>query len=124
MLTAIILILFSTGIRLLGLAIQKKSVEKAGGIVFFTFNLATIGRSILKVFRSPMLLSGYFITVMSTLIWFILLATYDLKIVIPLGGLSYAIALMYGRLFFKEKITLRKLAGLTIIFVGTYMIFQ
>jgi len=124
MLIAILFILFSTALRLFGLALQKKSVGEIGGIVFFTFNVGTIGRSLAKVFRSPMLLTGYFITMMSTLIWFVLLATYDLKIVIPLGGLSYAIALLFGKVIFKERITPRKLIGLMMIFVGTYLIFQ
>lgn len=124
MLVAILLIMFSTTLRLFGKALQKKSVDRMGGIVFFTFNLGTIGRNLGKLIRSPLLLTGYAITMASTLIWFVLLATYDLKIVIPLGGLSYVIALLFGRVIFKEKITLRKLIGLLMIIGGTYLIFQ
>jgi uncharacterized membrane protein len=44
--------------------------------------------------------------------------------VIPLGGLSYAIALLFGKIFFDERITLHKLVGLVMIFSGTFLIFQ
>ena len=95
-----------------------------GGIVLFTLNLPIIWGNLGRAIRNPLLMTGFLITILSTLIWFVLLATHDLKIVIPLGGLSYAIALIFGKLFFNERITANKLIGLLLIFSGTYLIFQ
>jgi uncharacterized membrane protein len=121
---AVLIIIVSTSIRYFGKALQKKCLSKMGGIVFFTFSIPTICHNFLKVIKNPLLMTGYLITMLSTFFWLILLATYDLKIVIPLGGLSYAIALLFGKIFFDERITLHKLVGLVMIFSGTFLIFQ
>lgn len=121
---AVVIILISTSIRYFGMALQKKCLSKMGGVVFFTLDFPIILTNFMRVIRNPLLMTGYFITITSTLIWLLLLATYDLKIVIPLGGLSYAIALLFGKIFFGEKVTANKLIGLLMIFAGTYFIFQ
>ena len=121
---AVLIILASTTVRYAGTALQKKCLGRMGGVVFFTFSIPTIFGNLGRVIRNPLLMTGFLITILGTLIWFVLLATYDLKIVIPLGGLSYAIALFFGKLFFNERITANKVIGLLLIFAGTYLIFQ
>ena len=121
---AVLIIFISTSIRYFGMALQKKCLKNMGGVVFLTFNIPTVFHNFTRVISSPLMMTGFLITITSTLIWFVLLATYDLRIVIPLGGLDYAIALLFGKMFFDEKITRYKLVGLALIFSGTFLIFQ
>ena len=61
---------------------------------------------------------GVFIFVISLLIWLYLLSKCELSYLYPFGSLSYVLAAIAGWYFFSENVTILRILGIAIIFLG------
>lgn len=61
---------------------------------------------------------GVFIFVISLLIWLYLLSKCELSYLYPFGSISYILAAIGGWYFFGESVTILRLLGIIIIFIG------
>ena len=62
--------------------------------------------------------AGVSLFVLSLLIWLYLLSKCELSYLYPFGSLSYVLAAIAGWYFFAENLSLLRICGILIIFVG------
>ena len=79
-------------------------------ISFKTLNLKTI--------LNPWLLSGVFITFIAPLFYFLALKKLDLSVAFAFSSLNYALVMIASIVLLKEKISLSKIVGTSIIVIG------
>lgn len=73
---------------------------------------------ILSIATNLNIFMGVFIFVVSLLIWLYLLSKCELSYLYPFGSLSYVLAAIGGWYFFGENITILRLLGIAVIFIG------
>jgi|GEM_PF-5942391 drug/metabolite transporter (DMT)-like permease len=122
--TVVLVLFVASSLRFLSRVLQKRALAHVGGIKIFQRDPFGIMANLFKIVKNPILLCSYFLSIASTVIWFFLLAKYPLSFVIPVGGISYAFILVYGKIFFGEEINLGKICGVTMIIVGAWLLFQ
>ena len=64
------------------------------------------------------ILSGVSLFVLSLLIWLYLLSKCELSYLYPFGSISYILAALAGWCFFGENVSILRLVGIIIIFLG------
>ena len=72
----------------------------------------------LKTILNPWLLSGVFITFIAPLFYFLALKKLDLSVAFAFSSLNYALVMIASIVLLKEKISLSKIVGTSIIVIG------
>lgn len=72
-----------------------------------------------KIIYSLLAISMY---VLFVFIWLRILKTVPLNIALPIMGLDYVAVAAAGRIFFKEKISIKKCAGIALIISGFLLV--
>jgi len=83
------------------------------------------GSIIAKLFQivfSPLILLGFALYIIATVIWMYLLSKFPISYLYPLQSLAYVISLFVGLLIFKEAIPLTRWVGTGVILLGVYII--
>ncbi len=118
--SSILLILFSISIAVAGQILLKIGINRIG-IVNFS-NLDALKQLFFGVIKSPLVISGLFLYVISAAIWLVVLSAVDLSFAYPFIGLTYVMVLILSRFILKEDVNLIRWAGALIITIGVVVI--
>jgi len=118
--SSILLILFSISIAVAGQILLKIGVNRIG-IVDFS-DLEALKQLFFGVIKSPLVISGLFLYVISAAIWLVVLSAVDLSFAYPFIGLTYVMILILSRFILKEDVNLIRWAGALIITIGVIVI--
>jgi len=118
--SSILLILFSISIAVAGQILLKIGVNRIG-IVNFS-DLEALKQLFFGVIKSPLVISGLFLYVISAAIWLVVLSAVDLSFAYPFIGLTYVMVLILSRFILKEDVNLIRWAGALIITIGVIVI--
>ena len=114
------LILFSLSIAVIGQILLKIGVNKIG-ISDFS-KISAIKDLFLGVIKSPMVLFGLLLYVLSAAVWLIVLSTVDLSFAYPFIGLTYVFVLLLSKFILKEDVNPIRWAGAAVITIGVIII--
>ncbi len=118
--SSILLILFSISIAVAGQILLKIGINRIG-IVDFS-GLEALKQLFFGVIKSPLVISGLFLYVISAAIWLVVLSAVDLSFAYPFIGLTYVMVLILSRFILKEDVNLIRWAGALIITIGVIVI--
>jgi drug/metabolite transporter (DMT)-like permease len=108
-LSSIILVLFSSFIGSFGAVGLKLGAERMGG-------------GIGKLLANYWLAVGIILYLFSSVFYMMGVAQGELTVLYPMVSLGYIWALLWARIFFKERFTFAKVGGLALIVVGVALI--
>ena len=92
------------------------------GAVFLKSGVTRLELSFRSVVRNWHLLAGVFLFCFSSIFFVLGLRDGELSVLYPMVSLGYVFTLFWSRLFFKERLTATKLAGLALILIGVLMV--
>ncbi len=118
--SSILLILFSISIAVAGQILLKIGINRIG-IVDFS-GLEALKQLFFGVIKSPLVISGLFLYVISAAIWLVVLSAVDLSFAYPFIGLTYVMVLILSRFILKEDVNPIRWAGALIITIGVVVI--
>ncbi|MBA7509060.1 4-amino-4-deoxy-L-arabinose-phosphoundecaprenol flippase subunit ArnE [subsurface metagenome] len=118
--SSILLILFSISIAVAGQILLKIGVNRIGIVDFG--DLEALKQLFFGVIKSPLVISGLFLYVISAAIWLVVLSAVDLSFAYPFIGLTYVMVLILSRFILKEDVNLIRWAGALIITIGVIVI--
>ena len=78
-------------------------------------------KSIISQYINPFVITGYALTFISLLLTVFAYRGLEYKIGPLIESLGYILVMIFGRIFFKEKITTKKIIGITLIFIGIFV---
>ena len=120
LLSSVLLILLSISIAVAGQLMLKIGIDRIGVNGFgSTKALISLFSGII---RSPMVLTGLFLYLISAAIWLVVLSTVDLSFAYPFIGFTYVMVLVLSRFILKEEVNPLRWAGAFIITVGVVVI--
>ena len=117
---SILLILISISIAVGGQILLKIGLNRIGSIV--VNNISSLGHLFLGVIKSPMVLIGLFMYVISAAIWLVVISAVDLSFAYPFIGLTYVLILIVSKFILKEDVNPIRWAGAAIITIGVVVI--
>ncbi|MBA7575534.1 4-amino-4-deoxy-L-arabinose-phosphoundecaprenol flippase subunit ArnE [subsurface metagenome] len=117
---SVLLILFSISIAVAGQILLKIGINNIG-IVDFS-NLGALRQLFFGVIKSPLVISGLFLYVISAAIWMVVLSTVDLSFAYPFIGFTYVMVLVLSKFILKEDVNPIRWAGALIITIGVIVI--
>ncbi|RTR36415.1 hypothetical protein EKG37_02340 [Robertmurraya yapensis] len=88
-------------------------------------NLQLQGSVFQKFFQiifSPLIIMGFVLYALATVIWMYLLSKLPLSFLYPLQSLAYVLALIISFYLFKENIPITRWIGTGVILIGVYLI--
>lgn len=88
-------------------------------------NIQLHGSMINKFFQivfSPLILIGFVLYILATVIWMYLLSKLPLSFLYPLQSIAYVFALFVAFYLFKEQIPLTRWIGTGVILIGVYLV--
>ena len=80
--------------------------------------------SIIRVFFTPMILTGFLMYAMSTILWLYILSKIPISRAYPIQALIFPLVLVLSRFLFNEQVTPVRWIGVGIIFIGVIFIAQ
>ena len=92
------------------------------GAVFLKSGATRLQLSFRSVVRNWHLLAGVFLFCFSSIFFVLGLRDGELSVLYPMVSLGYVFTLLWSRLFFKERLTATKFAGLALILIGVLMV--
>lgn len=117
---SITLILISVGIAVGGQILLKVGMNRIGALDLN--GLGSLTRLFLEVVKSPTVLLGLFLYVISAALWLIVLSTVDLSFAYPFIGLTYVFVLILSKFILKEDVNPIRWAGAAIITIGVFVL--
>lgn len=118
--SSILLILFSISIAVAGQILLKIGINRIGMVNFS--NLDALKQLFFGVIKSPMVISGLFLYVISAAIWLVVLSAVDLSFAYPFIGFTYVMVLVLSKFILKEDVNPIRWAGALIITIGVIVI--
>ena len=117
---SILLILISISIAVGGQILLKIGMNRMGNIA--VNSMSSLGHLFLGVVKSPMVLVGLFMYVISAAIWLVVISAVDLSFAYPFIGLTYVLILIVSKFILKEDVNPIRWAGAAIITIGVVVI--
>jgi drug/metabolite transporter (DMT)-like permease len=117
---SILLILLSISIAVGGQILLKMGMNKIVGIT--SNNTGALSHLFLGVIKSPMVLIGLFLYLISAAIWLIVISAVDLSFAYPFLGLTYVLILIVSKFILKEDVNPVRWIGAAIITIGVVVI--
>jgi multidrug transporter EmrE-like cation transporter len=117
---SILLILISISIAVGGQILLKIGMNRIGNIA--VNSMSSLGHLFLGVVKSPIVLVGLFMYVISAAIWLIVISAVDLSFAYPFIGLTYVLILIVSKFILKESVNPIRWAGAAIITIGVVVI--
>ncbi|MBU4314613.1 MAG: EamA family transporter [Actinobacteria bacterium] len=118
--SSILLILFSVSIAVAGQILLKIGINHIGMVNFG--NLDALKQLFFGVIKSPLVISGLFLYVISAAIWLVVLSAVDLSFAYPFIGFTYVMVLVLSKFILKEDVNPIRWAGALIITIGVIVI--
>lgn len=118
--SSILLILFSISIAVSGQILLKIGINHIGMVNFS--NLDALKQLFFGVIKSPLVISGLFLYVISAAIWLVVLSAVDLSFAYPFIGFTYVMVLVLSKFILKEDVNPIRWAGALIITIGVIVI--
>jgi len=116
---AVIYILISVVTGAVGQVMLKKGMMSLGPLTLTAKDLIS---TVLKIGTNPFVFFGLAIYVGGIIFWLVALSRVDLSFAYPFASLSYVLMMAASWIFFKENITLFKVAGSAVIIVGVWLV--
>jgi drug/metabolite transporter (DMT)-like permease len=116
---AIVYIVISVMGGAVGQILLKKGMGSLGPL---TLTLNRLGEVLWRMGTNPYVIAGLAIYVTGTVFWLAALSRVDLSYAYPFASLSYVVMLVAAWLLFKENLSLMRLAGTAVVFVGVLLI--
>jgi drug/metabolite transporter (DMT)-like permease len=111
------------GLQILALAggqiLWKRGIADAGGFMSQGDSLVT---SLGRLAVNPIFLAGSALYVVATLLWFYLLARYELSFIYPFVSLTFIVASVAGWLVFGEAMSVQRMAGILVVAAGIVLV--
>ncbi len=117
---SIILILISIGIAVGGQILLKIGMNKIGPVNINS--ISSVGHLFLGIIKSPTVIIGLFLYVISAALWLIVISAVDLSFAYPFIGLTYVLILIVSKFVLKEDVNPIRWIGTAIITVGVIVI--
>lgn len=117
---SILLILISISIAVGGQILLKIGMNRIGNIA--VNSMSALGHLFLGVIKSPIVLVGLFMYVISAAIWLVVISAVDLSFAYPFIGLTYVLILIVSKFILKESVNPIRWAGAAIITIGVVVI--
>ncbi len=117
---SVTLILISITIAVGGQILLKIGMDRIGAIDLR--GLGSVITLFAGVIRSPLVLVGLFMYVISAGLWLIVLSSVDLSFAYPFIGLTYVFVLFLSRFVLKEDVNPIRWAGAAIITIGVIVL--
>lgn len=108
-----LLILLSVILGVMGQFFFKAGMSHVGAV---RFNI-----EIIRYFFIPQVFLGLVCYVLSTASWLAVLSKSDISFAYPMLSLGYILVVLVGLLFFKEKVTFLRFAGVLLICGGVFL---
>ena len=119
-LISLALVLVSVGLATAGHFTLKKAMTEVGRIG--TAQLNSIGDTIMKAAREPLLWLGLGLFGISALFWLVVLSRVPLSVAYPFAGLSYIVIVFLDRIFLHEQIPSLRWVGAAVVAAGIALI--
>ena len=103
------------------LLVLGASVVGSFGAAFLKLGSGKVNRNPLS-FLNPQLALGVFLYLGSSVFYALGIRGGQLSILYPLVSLGYVWTMLWARIFFKERFTRQKLAGLALILIGVMLV--
>jgi drug/metabolite transporter (DMT)-like permease len=117
---SVLLILISILIAVGGQVLLKIGITRIG---INNFNsLGAFGEFFSGIIKSPLVLTGLFLYVISAALWMIVLSTVDLSFAYPFLGVTYVMILLVSKFILKEDVNPLRWIGALIITAGVVVI--
>jgi multidrug transporter EmrE-like cation transporter len=116
----ILLILLSIGIAVGGQILLKIGMNKIGPINISS--ASSLGHLFTGIVKSPTVLVGLFLYVISAALWLIIISAVDLSFAYPFIGLTYVLVLIVSKFILKEDVNPIRWIGTAIITIGVIVI--
>ncbi len=116
---AVIYILISVLTGAVGQVMLKKGMMSLGPLTLTTKDLISTA---LKIGTNPFVFFGLAIYVGGIIFWLVALSRVDLSFAYPFASLSYVLMMIASWIFFKENITLYRVAGSIVIILGVWLV--
>ncbi len=113
-------ILISISIAVAGQLVLKIGMDRIGALDLR--GIASVVRLFTEVVKSPLVLLGLFLYVISAGLWLVVLSAVDLSFAYPFIGLTYVMVLVLSRLILKEDVNPIRWAGAAIITIGVIVL--
>jgi len=117
---SILLIFLSISIAVTGQILLKIGMNRIGMISLS--GLSGLWQLFFAVLKSPLVLSGLFLYVLSAAVWLIVLSAVDLSFAYPFIGFSYVLVLILSKLILKEDVNPLRWAGALVITAGVIIL--
>ena len=118
-LLSVILIISQIFFLVGGQILWKKSIVQVGG---FMSSGQTIVSSVLRLVFNPTFLIGSFLYLLATLIWFYLLARFELSFIYPFFSLTLVVLVLGSSYFLGETISFQRWIAVVLISCGVFLI--
>lgn len=99
--------------------IMRWQVAEAGPL---PEGLAAISAYVIALLFSPWVFSGLVATLIGGISWMLALTRFELSYAYPFIGLTYVLVMAGGFLFFRESISMAKLAGSVLVITGILLV--
>ncbi|OJU12365.1 MAG: multidrug transporter [Clostridiales bacterium 43-6] len=93
-----------------------------GAFAAFFLKKASAGDGILSILKSLNFYIGGFLYFVSALINIYILKHLDYSVVLPLTSITYIFTMLISHQFLKEKITTKKIIGVSLILIGSIVL--
>ena len=117
---SILLILLSISIAVGGQLLLKIGINRIGIVNFGS--LDAFRQFFSGVIKSPLVMTGLFLYVVSSAIWLIAIAAVDLSFAYPFLGFTYVIVLVLSKFILKEDVNPIRWIGTIIITIGVIVL--
>jgi len=95
----------------------KAGLNEVGGV-----SLANGPMTLLKIFQTPWVIAGLGCYAFSAVLWLDVLSKLDFSLAYPMNSLTYVFALLIGRFFFHEEVSMERIIGVALIISGLFFV--
>ncbi len=113
----LLLIFISVLLGASGQVLMKKGMQ-----VFGIVTLDNVWSQLVRIFLVPYIAIGFLCFGISAILWLVVISKAELSYAYPLVSFGYVIVVLSSWIFFKEDISLARLAGLAFICLGVSLV--
>jgi drug/metabolite transporter (DMT)-like permease len=117
---SVLLILLSISIAVGGQLLLKIGINRIGISDFSSFS--ALGGFFAGIIKSPLVIVGLLLYVISAAIWMVVLSTVDLSFAYPFLGFTYVLVLVLSKFILKEDVNPLRWTGALIITAGVIVL--
>jgi len=118
--SSILLILLSISIAVGGQLLLKVGINRIG--IVNLGSMDALKQLFFGVIKSPLVITGLFLYVISAAIWLIVISAVDLSFAYPFIGFTYVMVLILSKFILKEDVNPVRWIGALIITIGVIVI--